>query len=190
MNLLLDDAPEHITVCGQAIPIETDFRTWIRFENMMLEDHSDEVKFKAILDVTNGIYMDIPEFMEQVLWFYQCGIIQIGKGTGRAKRIYDFENDQYMIYTAFRQYYNIDLSTVQLHWWIFKQLFLELPEESNIKKVMMYRSIRITSSMSPEQRRYYAEMKRIYALPDNRTAEQKAVSYGALLAGGMNIKEP
>ena len=34
------------------------------------------------------------------------------------------------------------------------------PEDSTIKKVMMYRSIRITSSMSPEQRRYYAEMKR------------------------------
>lgn len=190
MNLLLDDAPDHITVCGQVIPIKTDFRTWIRFENTMLEDCGNEERFKAILDVTNGMYSDIPEFMDQVLWFYRCGINQTGKGTGRAKRVYDFEDDQYMIYTAFRQYYNIDLSTAQLHWWIFKQLFLELPEDSNIKKVMMYRSIRVTATMSPEQRRYYAEMKRIYALPDNRTAEQKAAGFATLLAGGMNIKEP
>lgn len=68
MNLLLDDAPDHITVCGQVIPIQTDFRTWIRFENTMLEDCDNEERFKAILDVTNGMYSDIPEFMDQVLW--------------------------------------------------------------------------------------------------------------------------
>ena len=56
MNLLLDDAPDHITVCGQVIPIKTDFRTWIRFENTMLKDCDNEERFKAILDVMNGIY--------------------------------------------------------------------------------------------------------------------------------------
>ena len=33
-------------------------------------------------------------------------------------------------------------------------------------------------------------MKRIYALPNNRTTEQKAAGFATLLAGGMNIKEP
>lgn len=191
MNLLLDDVPDHITVCGQTIPIKTDFRVWIRFENMLLGDSSKEDQFKGILNVVNGLYIDTPEFIDSVLWFYQCGVIDSPyKSVGESKRVYDFEKDQYMIYTAFRQYYNIDLVKEKLHWWIFKQLFLELPDDSNIKKVMMYRSVKITSAMSPEQKKYYAEMKRIYALSDNRSKEQRAASFGSILAGGMNIKGP
>ena len=191
MNLLLDKTPDHIIVSGQAVPLKTNFRDWVNFEVVMMGKADNAEKTKCILDITYNRYVDVPEFIDQILWFYRCGVLAESNHKSICnKRIYDFEKDQYMIYTAFRQYYSIDLTTADLHWWIFKQLFLELPEESKMKKVMMYRSISITSSMTKEQRKYYAEMKRVYALPDGRSAEQKAKSYGAILAGGMRIKEP
>lgn len=101
--------------------------------------------------------------------------------------MYDFEFDQFLIYTAFKQYYQIDLATTNLHWWAFRSMFLELPDECKMKKVMMYRSIKLSSNMTKEQRSFYAEMKVIYALPDGRTKEEKARSIGAVLAGGMHI---
>lgn len=42
MNLLLDGLPDHINVYGLDYPIKTDFRTWIRFEQIMLQP--DELK--------------------------------------------------------------------------------------------------------------------------------------------------
>lgn len=188
MNLLIDELPEQIVVNDKSIPLKTDYRSWVKFENSMTGN--DEF-LQSIIDITNGIYIDSDEFFKQILQFYQCGFTnddKISKTKSTSQAVYDFEKDQYMIYTAFRQYYGIDLTMEQLHWWVFKQLFLELPDDSKIKKVMMYRSIRITSSMSKEQRQYYAEMKRLYALPDGKSVEQKAKGFGAILASGMKTK--
>jgi len=38
---------------------------------------------------------------------------------------------------------------------------------------MGYRSIEITNDMSDSEKKYYRKMKQIYALPDNRTQEEK-----------------
>lgn len=94
-----------------------------------------------------------------------------------------------MIYTAFLSYYQIDLNSIEyLHWWKFKQLFYELPDEAKIKKVMMYRMINLSSTMSKEQRQFYADMKSIYQL-HNKSEKEKARSFGSILAGGMYIPE-
>ena len=58
-----------------------------------------------------------------------------------------------------------------------------------MKKAMLYRSVSINGNMTKEQRRYYAEMKRIYALPDNQNAVKKANRYASILAKGMTKPE-
>lgn len=192
MNLLLDQLPDHLEIDGQQYRIKTNFRDWIKFENVMLNQKASDMDKVIMID---NIFIDKPvslnHVIEKLIGFYQC--YEQGKCKGKkslsTKRIYDYEFDQFLIYTAFLQFYKIDLNQIKyMHWWTFRQLFLELPEESKIKKVMMYRSIHINSKMSKEQRRFYAEMKSIYALPDDRTEKQKAVSFGSILAGGMNIK--
>lgn len=192
INLLLDGVPDHIIVCDQAYDIKTDFREWIQFENIMIKEKNDYIKLKKIV----SLFIDeIPEdiaFVEKILWFYRCGSNMKDsnmKSTSMSSRVYDFEYDQYLIYTAFRQYYGIDLMKENMHWWIFKQMFIELPEESKMKKVMSYRAIKLNSNMTKEQRQFYAEMKHLYALPDNRTNSEKAKCFGAILANGMHIKE-
>lgn len=195
MNLLLDKLPEYINVDNQKHVIRTNFREWMKFELVMLNGSTDEEKSKIL---SHMIYDVIPENTEcavdEIINFYQCGKISKNNNTKNSashKRVYDYEIDQYLIYTAFLRYYKIDLNVIDyMHWWTFRQLFLELPDESKMKKVMMYRSIVINSSMSTEQKKFYAEMKRTYALPTKGDAKKKAVGFGAILAGGMKTKEP
>lgn len=191
MNLLLDKLPDRLLIDDKEYSIKTNFRQWIKFELVMSSQSSNDEKFALIQSFFDILPLDIDEVIDKMIWFYQCGDAKHSKkGSVSSKKIYDYEYDQFIIYTAFIQYYKVDLNAVEyMHWWTFRQMFLELPDESKIKKVMMYRGITLNSHMSKEQRQFYAEMKRLYALPDGRTEKQKANSIGSILAGGMKIKK-
>lgn len=194
MNLLLDELPAKISVNEREYSIRTNFRDWINFEITLLGDSSETEKSKLLNYILYGIVPeDIERTIHEIIKFYQCGETNksVANRSVSQKRIYDYKQDQFLIYTAFIQYYKINLNVIKfMHWWTFRQLFLELPDESKMKKVMMYRSININSSMSPEQKKFYAEMKRTYALPTKGDAKKKAVGFGTILAGGMKTKEP
>ena len=53
----------------------------------------------------------------------------------------------------------------------------------------MYRSVSLNSNMTKEQRQYYARMKRLYALPDERSEQMKANEYAGILAKGMRLEK-
>lgn len=182
-NILLDALPSAIEVDGHEIEIDTDFRTAIRFTQLM-QDGSvpDDVKIELALYAFIGdepIY-DVKTAMEELLWFYRCGAddrrtrsADRADGSTAAK-VFDYEHDAALIYAAFMQQYGIDLQTVDhMHWWRFKALFSGLSKQTEFSRVVGYRSIRIDSSMSPEQVRHYRRLKEYYALPDMRTEDEK-----------------
>ena len=73
---------------------------------------------------------------------------------------------------------DIDLQeTKYMHWWKFKALFDGLNENTEIVKIMGYRSINLSQIKDIEKRKYYKKMKRLYALPDMRTQEEKEVEF-------------
>lgn len=192
MNLLLDKLPVSLTIDNHIFAIKTNFRDWIRFETVMLNVESTNQERALLLsEILIDVPSDINKAIEQLIWFYQCGKNEEGKkGKSSAKKVYDYEVDQFLIHTAFIQYYKIDLNEIEyLHWWNFRQMFLELPDDSKVKKAMMYRTVNINQKMSKEQRQFYAEMKRLYALPDHRTEKQKANSIGSILAQGMKVRK-
>ena len=192
MNILLDRVPQSVRIGDKRVPINSDFRTGLRFELLMQSDLSDQDKLVRALSMYYDVIPDlIEQAVDQMLWFFRCGdIIKEKKQSGNNKVLYSYEHDQYLIYTAFLFYYQIDLCDVEfLHWWKFRKLFLELPEEKKKKKVMLYRSVSINGNMTKEQRKYYAEMKRIYALPDDQTVISKANRFANVLANGMKLPE-
>ncbi len=192
MNILLNRAPQHVWIGNKKVPIRSDFRIGLRFELLMQSDLSDKDKLIQALELYyEQLPNDVEQAVDQMLWFFRCGEeSNEKKQSGKSKVLYSYEYDQYLIYTAFLFYYRIDLNEIEyLHWWKFRKLFLELPEESQMKKAMLYRSVSINGNMTKEQRRYYAEMKRIYALPDHRTTESKANTYANILAKAMKIPE-
>lgn len=196
MNILLNRFPDTVSIEGVDTVINTDFRIGIQFEIMMLDHEVSEMDkiMKGLQLYYPHVPSNIQKAVDEILWFYHCGItlddISSTKSSGSQGQMFSYEQDQYMIYTAFLTYYHIDLNAVEsLHWWKFKQLFNELPDEAKIKKVMMYRMIHINSNMTKEQKQFYADMKSIYKLKDKRTEKQKAKNFASILAGGMFIPE-
>lgn len=183
MNILIDVLPEYVEIDGIEYKINTDFRIGIMFE-LLIQDNTltDMEKVEIAL---NLYYPEIPhdpiQALEKILWFYRCGkeydaeSPQEGtEGTTQQQAIYSFEHDAEYIYAAFLDQYGIDLQDIEhLHWWKFKALFKGLKEDNLIVKIMGYRAIQIDDSMTDAEKKFYRKMKRIYALPDNRTQEEK-----------------
>ena len=192
MNLLLDRPPTQIEVGGLFYEIDADFRTGIAFELLMLDEEFTETEkaARAMELYFPQIPDDEEEAMEKILWFYLCGreeTNQEEKETEPAPKniVYSYEYDAGSIYAAFLSQYGIDLVEIPfLHWWKFKALFHALDENLEFMKIMRYRAVDITK-VPKEQKDFYRKMKQLYALPDNRTEEEKEQDFISSLSEGL-----
>ena len=66
----------------------------------------------------------------------------VGRKSGGSKRTYDFNEDAFLIYAAFRQVYGIDLleERDRLHYQAFLAMFSALPSDTRIAQVMQIRA--------------------------------------------------
>ena len=175
MNILVDKLPtEH-----EGLKIETNFRSFILFE-LLMQDKNVGKEDKVVLAL-KLFYKEIPEDIEKalnvILWFYTRGDevkkpIKEEKGT--KERIYSYEHDANYIYSAFLSQYGLDLNEIEyLHWWKFKSLFEGLNDENKICQIMGYRAINLNKIKDKEQKNKYKKLKKQYALPDDRSEEEK-----------------
>lgn len=180
-NLILDRLP-NITPNG--LKIRTDFRESIKFE-LLMQNSNIEEKDKVTLALNLYFYdinikneEELKKSVNDILWFYRCGKEETtsqGKETKKetSKRIYSYEFDAEYIYSAFMEQYKIDLNKEHLHWWKFKALFNSLNEEVLFSKIMSYRAIDLSKIKDKDMKKYYKKLKKIYALPDLRSEEEK-----------------
>lgn len=200
MNILLDLLPETVEIGDVEYPINTDFRISILFE-LMMQDGSLSNKEKmqeAIRLYYPEIPHDLEEAVEKLIWFYRCGKVekaekntasQEDEDTDMQERlVYSFEHDDRYIYAAFLSDYGIDLQDVEdLHWWKFRAMFLALNDSCEFKKIMGYRSMKITSKMSKEQRAFYEKMQRIHAIPIPDDEQEKYDAITKALMGDGDL---
>lgn len=161
---LYQKPPESIIVSGVEYPVETDFRAWIRFQGILLSDDTNDVKADKVCQLMES--MQIPttkECLDSMLAFYAGASTENKTGSGGNVQAYDFERDSEYIFSAFLDSYGIDLTTERLHWWRFKALFKSLPEDCQMCKIMMYRTIDL-KKVPKDHRKFYREMKARYAL--------------------------
>ena len=189
MNILIDKLPEKL----DNVEINSDFRNWILFE-LILQDKelTEQEQFFELLNVTlkEGFSIvsklgenELKNVINNLLWFYTCGNDKVKKTQEKSekqrdfkqktKAIYSFEYDAEYIFSSFYECYKIDLTETKMHWWKFKALLLSLSDDCIFNKILQCRSIQIDNKMSKEEKKFYLEKKRIYALPDFRTSEQK-----------------
>ena len=183
MNILIDKLPNEY----EGLEINTDFRSSILFELLMQDNSlSPELKIKLSLNLYyKEVPLDIKKALNGILWFYKCGKEENKKTKStkqnKKKQIYSFEYDADYIYSAFLEQYGIDLNEVKMHWWKFRALFNGLNENTMFSKITGYRSMNTESIKDKEQKKYYEDMKRVYALPDNRTIEEKESDFANAL---------
>lgn len=183
MNILLDELPRHIEVCGEKYPINTDFRVWIRFEEMLFSDKPVQTLTNAILlcmssnaGTSSCLPPSFKETLKALCDFYYCRTDTVStnkKSCARPKMLYSFKHDAELIYAAFLQQYGIDLTECNMHWWKFRALFSALSGDLKICSVMRIRSMELSEVTSGAARSRLARLKSIYALPDFRSDDER-----------------
>lgn len=200
MNLLINKLPNKY----KNIKLKTDFRAWIKFELILQDrDLTDEDKFFKIIETVVKDFKDIEkiilnekeiqEFFNYIMWFYSPDFkknkrqeeIKEENKDNKKTMIYSFEYDADYIYSSFFECYKIDLTTVKMHWWKFKALLIGLSEDCIFSKILGYRSMKIDSKMSKEEKKFYTDKKRKYALPDLRSQEEKESDFANSLFNMM-----
>lgn len=161
-NLLLDTLPTKVEVNAAEVEIETDFRIGIKFE-IAIERGDINIPQLIKMFFPHKTPEDITAATNAIIWFYRCGEEkkETNKPTKETKRGYSFECDAAVIYADFLRYYDIDLTTVNMHWWKFRELLAGLPIDSAFKKRIYYRTCDLKGLSKAEQKRIRAIRKEI-----------------------------
>ena len=183
MNLLVDKLPTEY----KGLKIDTNFRSFILFE-LLMQDNKVKEKDKIMMSIKlfyKEPPKDLKKAIEGILYFYRCQEEEkVGKSGGEStkKQIYSYEYDAKLIYSAFLDQYGIDLNEIEyLHWFKFKALFEGLNNENKICEIMSYRAIDLNKIKDKEERKKYRRLQRQFALPDNRTREEKEKEFANAL---------
>ena len=186
MWLTRDDLPRTVRADNRDYTIDTDFRTWMKFENIMV-DAGIEMDYKLYFMIRGVMNMpdDISEELIQALFSFYRLDKPIRKTSGKQGDIgYRFDHDMDLILAAFRQQYGIDLLAAELHWWEFKSLFDGLTDQTKFIQVVGYRTADI-SKLDKEQKQRYTELKKFYALPVEKTQERSQEELEAEILSGL-----
>ena len=190
-NLILNKLPQSTP---SKLKIRTDFRESIKFE-LLMQDNTIKDSDKVIIALNLYYYKpseitNIKTAVDDMLWFYRCGKEEKNVDNkneennynNKQKQIYSYEFDAEYIYSAFMEQYNIDLNNIKyLHWWKFKTLLISLNESTLFSKIMGYRAMNINKIKDKDMKRHYKKMKKIYALPDMRSKEEKEEDFANAL---------
>lgn len=183
MNILIDYLPTKFEIDGKEYEINYDFRTSILFCLLMNDPElTEEEKISQGLRLYYPIIpSNIEEAYKKILFFYGRGKEENNKKVKQGKRIfkrntkkaYDFEADSDLIFSAFMTQYNINLNRENLHWWEFMALFNSLKDDTEIVKIMNYRTIDLTSIEDKKERKMYSDLQKYYSLEDRISKEEE-----------------
>ena len=180
MNLFYEDYPESIMADGQKIRIRTDFREYIRLIDLLKTDKlRDYEKWQFIIQY----FHDRPDNMASAL----DGLVDFvnleqmrekisesdednQEETVDNRPLFSFQYDYPYIRSGFLSSYGINLRTIEyMHWWEFRLLFDGLPEDTEIKKRIMYRSINPAEIKDNEERKRIIKIQNAIRLPEEVT---------------------
>lgn len=189
--MIASSLPSTVEVDGVAVDINTGHRAGVKFTSV-LEDSSlsDEDKLLRALDIyykdRDVSRHDATALIKGALTFYSYdpaehygkakAALRKGKSNSRkGKQLISYIKDDALIYTAFLQQYGIDLADGELHWHKFRALIDGLTEDTQLVKVMRYRSVKL-GDVSTEERKFYRDMQDFYNLEQISDAEAEQLS--------------
>lgn len=161
--------PKTVLVAGTPFLIKTDFRIWLEFGEKIKDK---KCQYKDLLFVfEHGIPIGL-DFVPALVDFYVNANATPKKDDGTNEKILDYILDGEYIVGSFMQAYNIDLTECDMHWHLFKALFLSLPQETKIKEIM---SIRAWHKSNDKHDTMAQKAKNAWSLPTMSSEEEKAI---------------
>lgn len=172
-NIMLDRLPEDY----QGYLIRTDFRIYIQI-TQCLEDSelSDEEKISTALWLLYGMSQPPLEVAYQgLIWYLNFTAEPFENDSSKrdnqdAEPCMSFDIDSGRIYTAFKQYYNVDLKSTYIHWVEFLYMIKDLGECA-YTSVVDIRSKKL-GDLGKSERRTYIKLKEKYRLKPRLTNKQ------------------
>lgn len=134
--------PETIEVDGESFLLNTDFRTWIKFGEVIKDRRNSILDCLFVFkDMTLLEAFHLPDnvFVE-LLNFYSNPNATPKGNTSHGDVVIDYVLDGEYIVGSFMSAYGIDLTVCDMHWHLFKALFLSLPDDTKIKQIMQMRA--------------------------------------------------
>lgn len=192
--IFLDGLPESLKIGGVEYPIHTDFRVILAYDRML---NSGEDNGRTMLQALQSIFDVIPRDIEEAItalnWFINCGKREkqykpSHKVLGINSNLpFDFEEDDLLIWSAFKARYGIDLLKIEsLHWWLFRALLDDLGEEVRLSQIMQYRVIDTNmDGISKERKKFLEAMQRYYKI--SKYEEERDEEFIQALLNGEDI---
>ena len=187
MNILLDALPTTINIDGEAIPVKTDFRYWIRFTEIVQEYDLESITIDEYVEmmqkVISTIFYDEQKIEITITLFSEITDFYTGFSKGKQskknneKKVFDFVVDADEIYSSFLQEYGIRLIHEKMHWYEFRTLFSGLSQDSAIGRLIHIRTM--TDEDVPKDK-----IAKLHELQE----EVKLPSFGSYLKDEIAIK--
>ena len=168
MNLLLESLPKSIDVEGVEIPIHTDFRYWMKFNEVLINEMDDDkiveemIKLFLNTDLLEGLSADT--VIDKVCDFLSCGK-SVEEPSRQGPDTFSFTYDSDYILSAFRQFYQIDLTVEKIHWWTFISLLNAINGDCELKERVRIRGMDVTQIKDAATRSKMRELQKAIALP-------------------------
>lgn len=191
--MITSSLPHTVNIAGVAVDINTGHRAGIAFTSVVEDDTlTDEDKLSRALDIyyddRDVARHDVSALIKAALDFYSYDPAghygrtraALDKGDGRPRRtkqLISYIKDDALIYAAFMQQYGLDLAETELHWHKFRALLDGLTEDTQLVKVMRYRSVKL-GDVATEERKFYRDMQEFYSL--EQISEDEAERLSAL----------
>lgn len=185
--MLISKCPTVLKAFDKAYPIITNARHWINISVAIEKDISKDIYIKCLCsslkteDIYNEETIYKERLLERLIWFLRCGDVEERKGSNVIReRLYDFEKDAGLIFSAFYRTYRIDIEKKldTMHWWKFMSMFNDLDENTKFVGVYLhYRSLDVATNKeylkaSNEARRRILDIKNRVKLKDDNLIEE------------------
>lgn len=168
-----------IEIDGKKVPIDPDFRIMCRYSAAIMR--SDKA---AAAEAAGAFYfaglpggISAEKAAKEMQNFYVSGLApgkqeekgEKEKAAEKPKKTvtpcFNFEEDEGYFYAAFLGEYGINLNTVkELHWFDFCALFVGLPDECKLKRIISIRSQSLSDEKTTAGKARLSRLKRIFGL--------------------------
>lgn len=167
---------------GREFRLNTDFRAalsgLLAFEDPNLADREKQgvMMYNLFPEVDpNKLRQDEVIALQERAHWYLNGGRSPGDEADAGPRVYSFSKDAALIFAAFRQTHGVNLQSVEMHWWSFLALFMDLGNETAFNQLVSLRKRVKTGKASKEERQVARELGAMFELDeiDDRSPEER-----------------
>lgn len=163
LNVILDGFPDEY----EGYLIRTDFRIGIQISEAMNDVNLAEPE-KLVTAIRllygAGAPSDLKLASEGLRWFMSAGQPSDDNAPDNKPPTFDFEQDNRLVYSAFRARYGIDLTRERMHWFAFLAMLGDL-SGCALSDIAGIRGTDL-SQLSDSQRKHYAELQAKYRIKE------------------------